>query len=118
MIVPYAALPYRYARKLIRAQREYSEAQCDMARGSPHLIWVEPQRRPVSRETRALVWEESTGACSYCGSSLDEVTFTLDHIIPRCEGGGNERENLTVACADCNRSKSAKPLSEWQGEAQ
>ncbi len=30
---------------------------------------------------------------------------TLEHIVPRGHGGGDDLENLAVACANCNHSK-------------
>src|ERR1700748_1916101 len=30
----------------------------------------------------------------------------LDHIIPRCAGGENVRENLCCSCTECNRQRS------------
>jgi len=45
--------------------------------------------------------------CTYCGSPATEGNpLTIDHIIPLTRGGTNARENLTVACYRCNRTKS------------
>ena len=30
---------------------------------------------------------------------------TLEHIVPRTHGGGDELENLGLACASCNHQK-------------
>jgi 5-methylcytosine-specific restriction endonuclease McrA len=44
--------------------------------------------------------------CSYCGSpGTDGNRLTLDHVVPLSQGGSNDRENLTVACDRCNKSK-------------
>ena len=53
-------------------------------------------------------------ACSYCGSD-DGVT--VDHVVPLSRGGLHHPQNLSPACAPCNRSKNAKLLSEWQRPA-
>ena len=45
--------------------------------------------------------------CTYCGSPATEGNpLTIDHVIPLTRGGTNQRENLTVACYRCNRTKS------------
>lgn len=35
----------------------------------------------------------------------DPVPFEIDHIVPICEGGDNNIENLKLSCRNCNRSK-------------
>jgi 5-methylcytosine-specific restriction endonuclease McrA len=44
--------------------------------------------------------------CFWCGmlfKSKKEVT--LDHLIPRSKGGKNNKDNLVLACMDCNTKK-------------
>jgi 5-methylcytosine-specific restriction endonuclease McrA len=38
----------------------------------------------------------------------DLVLMTVDHIIPRAKGGGEELENKQPMCRDCNTKKSDK----------
>ena len=35
---------------------------------------------------------------------------SVDHILPVCEGGGTELDNLALACQGCNGAKSRKCL--------
>lgn len=49
-------------------------------------------------------------SCRSCGSTED---LTVDHILPRSRGGGNERENLQALCRTCNSSKGARTMEEW-----
>lgn len=42
--------------------------------------------------------------CAYCGAQAEHV----DHIIPRCQGGSDDEDNLVAACARCNISKSGR----------
>lgn len=44
--------------------------------------------------------------CAYCGSPVEAI----DHIHPVALGGEHRWSNLTGACHDCNRRKSAKTL--------
>ena len=47
--------------------------------------------------------------CVYCGSNKE---LQIDHIHPVSRGGGDEIENLTIACQKCNQFKKAKMFYE------
>ena len=65
-------------------------------------------RRPpvVKRLTRFEVFNRDHYACQYCGRETRELT--LDHVIPRHQGGGHEWENVVSACIPCNHKKAGK----------
>jgi 5-methylcytosine-specific restriction endonuclease McrA len=53
------------------------------------------------------------GKCIHCGSKIvvsdDGATLaTIEHIVPRHHGGGDEPENLALACARCNAGKGVR----------
>ncbi len=74
-------------------------------RGSDRL------RSNLSPSIREAIHERDNYRCSYCGTG--EGPFEIDHIHPLSRGGGDELDNLCLACAACNRSKSDKTLQEW-----
>ena len=43
--------------------------------------------------------------CFYCGKHLNDENFTIDHIIPVKQGGGDDLSNLVQCCKDCNTLK-------------
>lgn len=43
--------------------------------------------------------------CQYCKSQYD---LSLDHVIPRCQGGLSSWENVVVACVKCNLKKAGR----------
>jgi hypothetical protein len=43
--------------------------------------------------------------CRYCGATQD---LTIDHVVPRCLGGTDDADNLTVACRPCNGRKGGR----------
>ena len=83
----------------------------DYLRWNPNLEEVEEARasRRWSRANYRLVFERDNGACRYCGSTSDP---TIDHVVPRVRGGGDEGENLVVACRRCNSRKGARTPEE------
>lgn len=46
--------------------------------------------------------------CQYCGVQPGSAECTIDHIIPRAQGGKTTWENTALACVDCNRKKADK----------
>jgi hypothetical protein len=64
----------------------------------------------LSKRVRFEVFKRDDFTCAYCGRTPPAVTLEADHIVPRVEGGGDEVENLTTSCMDCNRGKAGVPL--------
>ena len=64
-------------------------------------------RRPrVERKlTRVGVFHRDGFICQYCGR---ETTLTIDHVIPRFQGGQHTWENVVAACIPCNRHKAGR----------
>lgn len=60
----------------------------------------------ITPEARDYVTVLMGDPCGYCGAPAVQV----DHITPVALGGDGSWENLTAACADCNRRKSAQSL--------
>jgi len=57
------------------------------------------------RQAMKIVLFARSKKCAYCGTHLTFQNATLDHIIPLGRGGSAGIENVTLACADCNRKK-------------
>lgn len=49
--------------------------------------------------------------CVYCGRNPG---FTLDHVVPRVEGGQSTLENVVPCCHNCNTVKHVKSLEQFQ----
>lgn len=67
----------------------------------------------IPQELRDRVFDRDKYTCRYCGSGRlsPEQNFSdlqLDHVVPWCYGGGNQLENLVVACGSCNQTKGPK----------
>lgn len=62
---------------------------------------------PLSRHE---VFRRDSYTCQYCGRR--NVDFTLDHVIPRKNGGSHNWENVVTACITCNHRKGSHSLRE------
>lgn len=67
--------------------------------GGSDRIWKTP---PVNRRE---VLRRDHHTCQYCGS---QKQLTLDHVIPRSQGGPHTWNNVVTACAPCNAQKGAR----------
>ncbi len=49
--------------------------------------------------------------CAYCGRRVAATTITLDHVTPRRgQTAYDRRDNLVLACEDCNGAKADMPI--------
>lgn len=67
------------------------------------------QKRSARKRFRKSILDEWP-ECAYCGR---KHPTTLDHVIPRAQGGKQHRKNLIGACGACNLEKSDQPWFEW-----
>jgi len=58
---------------------------------------------------RTRIYKRDNHECAYCGSKKQ---LTLDHIIPKSRGGGNDWNNLVTCCFKCNLKKANKTPEE------
>lgn len=68
------------------------------------------KRKSVSKKLRFEIFKRDSFTCQYCGNTPPKVILEVDHIIPVCEGGENDEDNLVTACFDCNRGKAGNKL--------
>lgn len=69
--------------------------------------------KPKSREAISLgmrfhIMRRDNFTCQYCGAQAPDAALHVDHIVPVVRGGGNDPENLIVACVRCNIGKGAR----------
>lgn len=58
--------------------------------------------------TKRFVRERANNCCEYCRLSQEHsplFALQVEHIRPRKHRGGDELENLALACIDCNLHK-------------
>jgi 5-methylcytosine-specific restriction endonuclease McrA len=84
---------------------------------SQHFVFIVPsvvrlveyvdvrRRRAQSGKQRIRILARDKMRCQYCGVRGNVFELTLDHIVPRSQGGRSEPENLCAACRACNQRK-------------
>lgn len=76
------------------------EARLNRDRGSP-------QSRGYTRRwsNQAKVLKRRQPTCTACGTAVD---LTVDHIVPKYAGGGDDPSNCDVLCRPCNSAKGTR----------
>ncbi len=72
------------------------------------VIQTAPDFKHVDRVSRYMLYRRDGGRCAYCGQALGQREATIDHIIPRSQGGQTVWENVALACHSCNTKKDNK----------
>ena len=64
-------------------------------------------RLPMAAVTfsRRNIFKRDHYTCQYCGAQPGSEELTLDHVVPRSQGGVSSWENCVLACMACNKRK-------------
>ena len=79
----------------------------------PSVIRLEIQihrPRPRVKLTRREVFRRDNYTCQYCGRR--DGVLTVDHVLPRHQGGLHTWTNVVAACPSCNHRKGGKSPEE------
>lgn len=98
-------------------QHEFEREKHDFVRTARIVIAVPRiirlfryDRRPIRRVklNRRNIYSRDQSRCQYCGRHFSTKELTLDHIVPRVQGGDNGWTNLVCACVKCNARKGGR----------
>ena len=64
-------------------------------------------RFPAARVTfsRRNIHKRDRFTCQYCGAQPGTSELTIDHVLPRAQGGTSSWDNCVLACVECNKRK-------------
>jgi len=68
------------------------------------LTFSKLPRREV-KFNRRNIFARDRNSCQYCGKRFSTSELSIDHVIPRSQGGTTCWENVVCACLDCNVRK-------------
>lgn len=57
---------------------------------------------------RRNIFARDQNRCQYCGRRFPASELSLDHVVPRSQGGGTTWDNLVCACVKCNVKKGGR----------
>jgi 5-methylcytosine-specific restriction endonuclease McrA len=61
---------------------------------------------------RRNIFARDNNQCQYSGKKFPTSELSLDHVLPRSQGGGSTWENIVCACVGCNVRKGGRTPKE------
>jgi 5-methylcytosine-specific restriction endonuclease McrA len=58
--------------------------------------------------SRRGIFARDRETCQYCGCQPGRSLLTMDHVVPRSQGGTTNWENVVTACRECNHRKGGR----------
>jgi hypothetical protein len=76
---------------------------------------TEVKRKPISKQTRLIVWKKYNHHCAFCGCQIDFEEMQVDHEISLYWHGGEDNlSNYMPSCRMCNYYKSTFTIEEFR----
>jgi 5-methylcytosine-specific restriction endonuclease McrA len=90
-----------------RAEEPFVQAVRFRLRVPEVITLVGYDRLPLAAVTfsRRNVFKRDHYTCQYCGAQPGGEELTIDHVLPRSQGGVSSWENCVLACMGCNKRK-------------
>lgn len=61
--------------------------------------------KPKLHFSRRTLYKRDNYTCQYCYKRFSSEELTIDHVLPRAQGGVTSWENCALACVACNAKK-------------
>ncbi|HYE18619.1 MAG TPA: HNH endonuclease [Tepidisphaeraceae bacterium] len=71
------------------------------------LIYEKLPRQDV-KFNRRNIYARDSNRCQYCGRKFPTTELSLDHVLPRSQGGKASWENIVCCCLKCNVRKGGR----------
>jgi 5-methylcytosine-specific restriction endonuclease McrA len=72
------------------------------------LMEYERLPKQTVKFNRRNIFARDNNQCQYCGKRFPTTELSLDHVIPRSQGGQSTWENIVCACLQCNVRKGGR----------
>jgi len=64
--------------------------------------------RATVKLNRKNLFARDHDCCQYCGKHFPKSELSIDHVVPRSQGGDTNWENVVCACVRCNVRKGGR----------
>jgi len=72
------------------------------------LLSYEKLPKQTVKFNRRNIFARDHNQCQYCGKKYPTTELSLDHIVPRSQGGRSTWENIVCSCITCNVKKGGR----------
>ncbi|HYV38798.1 MAG TPA: HNH endonuclease [Gemmataceae bacterium] len=72
------------------------------------LVGYEKLPKQTVKFNRRNIFARDHNQCQFCGKKFPTTELSLDHIVPRSQGGQSTWENIVCACIKCNVKKGGR----------
>ncbi|MFP4145833.1 MAG: HNH endonuclease [Phycisphaeraceae bacterium] len=72
------------------------------------LLGYDQLPRQEVKLNRRNIFARDRNICQYCGRPFPTSELSLDHVVPRTQGGESSWTNLVCACTRCNARKGGR----------
>jgi 5-methylcytosine-specific restriction endonuclease McrA len=72
------------------------------------LLTFDKLPKQTVKFNRRNIFARDNNQCQYCGKKFPTTELSLDHIVPRSQGGQSSWENIVCACVNCNVRKGGR----------
>lgn len=72
------------------------------------LVKITPEENGITLEEWEDILKYQNNICNMCKLPFDDISPTMDHIIPVSKGGLHTKENIQALCRSCNSKKGNK----------
>ena len=72
------------------------------------LLGYEKLPKATVKFNRRNIFARDNNQCQYCGRKFPTPELSLDHVVPRSQGGQSTWENIVCACVACNVRKGGR----------
>src|SRR5262245_31180198 len=72
------------------------------------LLHYERLPKMTVKFNRRNIFARDNNQCQFCGKRYPTTELSLDHVIPRSQGGQSTWENIVCSCLSCNVRKGGR----------
>jgi len=72
------------------------------------LLGYEKLPKQTVKFNRRNIFARDHNQCQYCGKKFSTTELSLDHVVPRSQGGLSTWDNIVCACIKCNVKKGGR----------